>query len=71
MMNHSLPIYQINRVLRANIRQLRQLGRLFKAEINVDQRGLASDVAHELHRSMMSDEEILRSALLRASGLSQ
>jgi hypothetical protein len=71
MKNHSSPIHQSNRVLRANVRQLRHLGRLFKADINVDPRGPASDVAHELHRFMMIDEEILRSALLRAGGLSQ
>ena len=71
MMNHSLPIYQSNRVLHANVRRLRQLDRLFKAKVNVNQRELVSDVAHELHRFMMIDEEILRSALLRASGLSQ
>lgn len=70
-MNHSLPIYQSNRVLRANVRRLRQLDRLFKAKVNVNQRELVSDVAHELHRFMMIDEEILRSALLRAGGLSQ
>jgi hypothetical protein len=70
-MNHSLPIYQSNRVLRANVRRLRQLDRLFKAKVNVNQRELVSDVARELHRFMMIDEEILRSALLRAGGLSQ
>jgi hypothetical protein len=28
-------------------------------------------VAHELHRFLMIDEEVLRSALLRESGISQ
>jgi hypothetical protein len=37
-MNHSLPIYQTNRVLRANVRRLRQLDRLFKAKVNANQR---------------------------------
>jgi hypothetical protein len=71
MKNHLSPIHQSNRVGRANIRQLRHLSRLFQADINVDPPRLASDVAHELHRFMMIDEEILRSALLRAAGLSQ
>jgi hypothetical protein len=71
MKNHLSPIHQSNRVGRANVRQLRHLSRLFKADINVDPPRLASDVAHELHRFMMIDEEILRSALLRAAGLSQ
>jgi hypothetical protein len=71
MKNHSSPIHQSNRVLRANVRQLRHLSRLFKADINVDPRGLASDVAHEHRRLMKIDEEILRSALLRAGGLNE
>jgi hypothetical protein len=71
MKNHLSPIPQSNRVVRANVRQLRHLSRLFKADVNVDPPRLASDVAHELHRFMMIDEDILRSALLRAAGLSQ
>jgi hypothetical protein len=50
MTNHSLPIYQSNRVLRANVRRLRQLDRSFKARVNVGQRELVSDVAHKLYR---------------------
>jgi hypothetical protein len=42
MKNYSSPIHQSNRVLRANVWQLRHLGTLFKADINVDPRGLAS-----------------------------
>jgi hypothetical protein len=71
MKNHSSPIHQSNRVLRANVRQLRHVSSLFKADINVDPRGLASDVADEHRRLMKIDEENLRSALLRGGGLSQ
>lgn len=35
MMNHSLPIDQSNRVRRANVRRLRQLGRLLEAKVEV------------------------------------
>jgi hypothetical protein len=68
---NSLPRDHLHRVIRANIRRLRQLDHLANAKSDSGRCELVSDVARELHGFLMIDEEVLRSALLRESGISQ
>jgi hypothetical protein len=64
----SLRHNHTNSVIHANIRRLRQLDKLGNANSNTGGCALVSDIAHELHKFMMIDEEVLRSALLREIG---
>jgi hypothetical protein len=70
-MPSSLSRDNFHRVIRANIRRLRQLDQFATARSDSGRCKLVSDVAHELHRFMMIDEEVLRNALLRENGISQ
>jgi hypothetical protein len=67
-MPNSLRRNHTHSVIRANIRRLRQLDTLENADSKTGRCELSSDIAHELHRFMMIDEDVLRSALLREFG---
>jgi hypothetical protein len=70
-MANSLFEVHSHHVIRANLRRLRQLDKVTNAENNTDYCELAADIAHDLHKFMMIDEEVLRSALLRETGMSR
>jgi hypothetical protein len=70
-MPNSLRRDHFHRVIRANSRRLRQLDHLANARSDSGWCKLVSDVALEPHTFMMIDEEALRNALLRESGILQ
>lgn len=56
-------------MIRANIRRLRQLETLATTHSQLPDQDFVADVAHELYKFMMVDEEVLRSAFSRISRL--
>jgi hypothetical protein len=70
-MANSLFEVHFHHVIRANLRRLLQLDKVTNAESNMDCCELVADIARDLHKFMMIDEELLRSALLRECGMSR
>jgi hypothetical protein len=70
-MSNSLFKVHSYHVIRASLRRLRQLDERTNAENNSDCCELVADIAHDLHKFMMIDEEVLRSAFLRERVMSR